>query len=51
MGFEKMSQGVEIDIFCGYTSDCDHAGLSIEPDALRVFDSLNIPVEISIIVL
>jgi len=49
--FKKLiKDGIEIDIFCGYRSDCDHAGLSVTPDALELFTVLGIKMELSIII-
>ncbi len=45
-----IDKGVDIDVFCGYSSDCDHAGLSIKPEAFEIFQKLKIPFELSIIV-
>ena len=41
----------KVDIFCSYTSDSDHAGVEISPEALEVFTQLGIPFGLSIIVL
>ena len=45
-----VEKGVDIDVFCGYSSDCDHAGFSIEPQAFEIFTYLNIILEMSVIV-
>lgn len=41
----------EIDIFCSYTSDCDHAGVDLKPEALRIFSELNVNFGLSIVVI
>lgn len=45
-----IKKGVKIDIFCGYSSDCDTAGFCIKPEALEIFVELEIPLEVSVIV-
>lgn len=47
---ELIDKGIKIDVFCGYRSDCDHAGFSIKPEALEVFHTLKIPLEVSVII-
>ena len=47
---ELKKRGVDIDIFCGYRSDCDNAGFNIMPNALKLFIDLDIPVEFSVII-
>jgi hypothetical protein len=45
-----VKKGVQVDIFCGYRSDCDHAGFAIEPEAARLVADLGVKMEISIII-
>jgi hypothetical protein len=40
----------EVDIFMGYRSNCDHAGMQIAPDKLQIFNALEISVSLSIII-
>ena len=42
--------GVEIDLFCGYRSDCDHCGFSVNPEALALAHDLGVQIEVSVIV-
>ncbi|MCH4888431.1 DUF4279 domain-containing protein [Acidaminobacter sp. JC074] len=41
----------KLDVFCSYTSDCDHAGVEISSEALEIFNQLGIPFGLSIIVI
>jgi hypothetical protein len=41
--------GVELDIFCGYRSNCWHAGFEVEHEALELFTKLKVPFGISVI--
>ena len=42
--------GATVDIFCGYRTNCDHAGFEVEPDALQIFVELEIPLNVSVII-
>ncbi len=46
----NLKEKYTVDIFCGYRTNCDHAGLEISPESLEVFIELNIPFGVSIIV-
>ena len=49
--FKKLvDNGATVDIFCGYRSDSDNAGFSIQPEALEIVKYLGVPLEISIVV-
>ncbi|MEZ4709219.1 MAG: DUF4279 domain-containing protein [Caldilineaceae bacterium] len=41
----------QIDVFCGYRSNCDHAGLQVSHKCLELFMALEVPFGISIIVI
>ena len=45
-----MEAGIRMDIFCGYRSNSDTAGFSVEPSALRLFHELPVPMEVSVII-
>lgn len=47
---ELKTQGLSVDIFCGYRSDCDHAGFTVAPGALRIFRELDVPFGVSVII-
>lgn len=42
--------GATVDVFCGYTSDCDHAGFVLPAPALEFFVTMRIDVGVSVIV-
>jgi hypothetical protein len=42
-------EGVDIDLFCGYRSDCAECGFEVQPDALTIVQSLEIPLEVSVV--
>ena len=39
-----------VDVFCGYSSNCDHAGFEVSPRSLEMFIELDIPFGISVLV-
>lgn len=39
-----------VDVFCGYRSNCDHAGFEVSHEALEMFTALQVPFSVSIIV-
>jgi hypothetical protein len=47
---ELLQKGRKVDVFCGYRSDSDNAGFIVQPDALEIFASLNIPFQVSCII-
>ena len=40
----------KVDVFCGYRSNCNHAGFQVEPKSLAIFAALDIPFGVSVIV-
>lgn len=40
----------KVDVFCGYRSNCDHAGFEVSHRCLEMFIALEIPFAVSIIV-
>jgi hypothetical protein len=42
-------EGVEVDLFCGYRSDCAECGFGVQPEALKITQALNIPLEVSVV--
>lgn len=48
---KRLKEKYQVDIFCGYRSDCDHAGFSVDHASLTVFHKLEVPFEMSVIVL
>jgi len=45
----KLKETATVDIFLGYRSNCDHAGLELPYQCLEIFTELKIPFGISII--
>jgi len=41
----------KVDVFCGYRSNCNHAGFQVEPKSLAIFAALDIPFGVSVIVI
>lgn len=39
-----------VNVFCGYRSNCDHAGFEVEPRCLGLFQELDTPFDVSVIV-
>jgi len=48
---ELAKKGTKIDVFCGYSSDYNGAGFSIDPDALKIVTALKVKLEVSCILL
>ena len=46
----RLRQRATVDIFCGYRSNCDHAGIEVDHKALEIFRELEIDFGLSIIV-
>ncbi len=46
----RLKQTTTVDIFCGYRTNCDHAGVEVSWRSLQIFHELQIPFGISIIV-
>jgi hypothetical protein len=47
---KELKRQFQVDVFCGYRSNCDHAGLVVPPSSLEMFVALDIPFGVSIIV-
>jgi Domain of unknown function (DUF4279) len=45
----QLKQSLTVDVFLGYRSNCDHAGVEVPPDSLEMFVQLEIPFGLSII--
>lgn len=48
---KSLKDNVTVDVFCGYRSDCDHAGFEVDHRSLTIFQELEIPFSVSVIVL
>lgn len=40
----------KVDVFCGYRSNCDHAGIEVPHTCLQLFTALEVPFGVSIII-
>mgnify|MGYP000910479295 CR=1 FL=1 len=47
---KSLKSRFKIDVFCGYRSNCDHAGFEVPHTALELFTALEIPFGVSVIV-
>jgi hypothetical protein len=48
---KKLKERLNVDIFCGYRSNCETAGFEIDHRALVIFMELEVPLGVSVIVL
>ena len=46
----QLKHGVTVDVFLGYRSNCDHAGVVVPHQSLEIFRELQVPFGLSIIV-
>jgi hypothetical protein len=46
----QLKRHVTVDVFLGYRSNCDHAGLEVPHQSLEMFNELQVPFGVSIIV-
>jgi hypothetical protein len=46
----SMKARYSVDVFCGYRSNHDHAGFQVEQKSLAIFNALEIPFGVSVIV-
>jgi len=42
-------EGTDVDLFCGYRTDCAECGFEVCPEALEITQALDIPLEVSIL--
>jgi hypothetical protein len=47
---KSLKPDVAVDVFLGYRSNCDHAGLEVPYESLEMFTELEIPFGVSIII-
>jgi len=47
---KALKQHFKVDVFCGYRSNCDHAGFQVSHKCLELFTELEVPFGVSIIV-
>jgi hypothetical protein len=47
---KSLKQQYKVDVFCGYRSNCDHAGIQVPHTCLELFTALEVPFGVSIII-
>ena len=47
---KALKQRFKVDVFCGYRSNCDHAGFEVSHTCLELFTALEVPFGVSVIV-
>lgn len=47
---KSLKQRHKVDVFCGYRSNCDHAGIEVPHTCLELFTALEVPFGVSIII-
>jgi hypothetical protein len=47
---KALKQRYKVDVFCGYRSNCDHAGFEVSHKCLELFVALEVPFGVSVIV-
>ena len=50
-GIKTLKQNLTVNIFCGYRSNCDHAGFEVDYNSLTIFKALEVPFDISVMLL
>jgi hypothetical protein len=46
----QLKKYVKVDVFLGYRSNCDHAGLEVQHQSLAMFLELEVPFGVSVVV-
>jgi hypothetical protein len=47
---KALKQRFTVDVFCGYRSNCDHAGFAVSHRCLELFTALEVPFGVSVII-
>jgi hypothetical protein len=47
---KSLKQQYRVNVFCGYRSNCDHAGIEVPHTCLELFTALEVPFGVSIII-
>jgi hypothetical protein len=47
---KSLKRRFKVDVFCGYRSNCDHAGFEVSHQCLELFTALEVPFGVSVIV-
>jgi hypothetical protein len=45
-----LKRSATVDVFCGYRTNCDHAGVDVPHQSLQIFEKLEVPFGLSIII-
>ena len=48
---KALKDTLTVNVFCGYRSDCDHAGFEVPHQSLTIFQKLEVPFDVSVIVI
>jgi hypothetical protein len=46
----SLKRRYKVDVFCGYRSNCDHAGIEVPHTCLEMFTTLEVPFGVSVII-
>ncbi len=46
-----IKDGADVDVFCGYRSDCDLCGFDVKPKGLELFVRLGVRMSVSVIII
>jgi hypothetical protein len=46
---KALKKRLKIDVFCGYRSNCDHAGFAVSHRCLELFTALEVPFGVSVV--
>ena len=47
---KSLKRQYKVDVFCGYRSNCDHAGIEVPYTSLELFTALEIPFGVSVVI-
>jgi uncharacterized protein DUF4279 len=47
---KSLKQRFTVDVFCGYRSNCDHAGFEVSHGCLELFTALEVPFGVSVVI-
>ena len=47
---KSLKERFKVDVFCGYRSNCDHAGFEVSHTCLELFTALEVPFGVSVII-
>jgi len=50
-GIKRLKKNLTVNVFCGYRSNCDHAGFDVDYNSLTIFKELEVPFDVSVMLL